>query len=210
MATTDRTCIGPDCDRKGGDLGLCGAHYQQQRLGKSLTKLRAYTKNWAMPLCSVLGCGRKHKARKLCSQHLRHMQKYGELRPIKTYNLGDQVPCEIAGCVGPTVAKKRCARHLSYGYNLSRFNITLEQFVGMLERQNGACAICGGTNSNGKALSVDHDHRCCDGDYSCGACIRGLICQPCNFAVGMMRDDPTRLRAAAYIEAARIEAASLR
>jgi hypothetical protein len=209
MATVERTCIGPDCDRRGGDLGMCSSHYQQRRLGKELTRLRVYTKNWDEPICSVPGCGRRHTARGLCSVHVRHMKKYGEVREIKPYRLTGRT-CEIAGCDQPALAKLRCNKHLSYGYNLSRFHLSLEDFVRMLESQAGVCAICGGTNTNGKALSVDHDHQCCDGDRSCGACIRGLICQPCNAALGFMHDDPARLRAAAnYVEAARIEASSM-
>jgi hypothetical protein len=137
------------------------------------------------------------------------MQKYGEVREIKPYNLGG--PCGIKGCEEPAYAKLRCHKHLQFGYNLSRFSLCLEDFVRMLESQGGICAICGGVNANGKALCVDHDHACCPGDGSCGRCVRGLLCGNCNHALGHMRDDPARLRAAAtYIEAARIESASLR
>lgn len=77
---------------------------------------------------------------------------------------------------------------LKCGYNLS-----LEDFERMLQSQNNVCAICKMPNSNGKRLSVDHDH-------STGQ-IRGLLCAQCNFAIGHMKDDPNRLRAAAvYLE----------
>jgi hypothetical protein len=210
MATVERTCVGPGCDRHGGDFGYCGSHYQQWKLGKPLTKLRVYTKGWDAPTCGVPGCGREHKARGLCAVHVRHMKQYGEVREIRPYNTIKPI-CEIKGCGQPAYAKLRCNRHLQWGYNLSRFNISLEDFVRMLESQGEVCAICGGINSNGKALSVDHDHTCCPGDRSCGACIRGLLCAKCNLVVGMMNDDPDRLRAAAnYVDAARIEASSLR
>lgn len=128
------------------------------------------------------------------------MKKYGEIREIKSYDLVGR-ECGIAHCDNPAIAKLRCDKHLQYGYNLSRFGISLEDFVSLLERQGGVCAICAGVNANGKALSVDHDHGCCPGDRSCGRCIRGLLCAACNLAIGMMRDDPARLRAAAaYIE----------
>ena len=38
------------------------------------------------------------------------------------------------------------------------------------------CEACGRVAT----LSVDHDHACCPGQMSCGRCIRGSICQPCN------------------------------
>jgi hypothetical protein len=131
------------------------------------------------------------------------MAKYGEVREIKPYSLIGRI-CEMKGCDEPAYAKLRCERHFSFGYNLARFSLTLEDFVRMLAEQGGVCAICGGVNANGKALSIDHDHDCCPGDRSCGACVRGLLCAQCNFAVGQMQNDPARLRAAAaYIEAAR-------
>lgn len=77
-----------------------------------------------------------------------------------------------------------------------KFNITIEQFDAMMEAQGGTCAICGGVNANGRALSVDHDHACCPGKESCGSCVRSLLCGDCNMGLGKFRDDPELLRAA--------------
>ncbi len=35
-----------------------------------------------------------------------------------------------------------------------------------------------------RSVVVDHDHACCPGDRSCGACVRGIICHSCNSALG--------------------------
>jgi hypothetical protein len=204
-----RTCAGPECDRPAKCRGFCPAHYQQWRTRKGvpLTPVRAYAGNGGVGLvkaCSFPGCARPLKARGMCHRHWIHLRKYGEAREIRALNLVGRT-CGIAGCAEPATAKLRCPKHLQWGYNLSRFGITLEDFVRMSEEQGGVCAICGGVNANGKALSVDHDHACCAGDRSCGVCVRGLLCQPCNFATGLMRDDPDRLRAAAvYIESHRV------
>jgi hypothetical protein len=46
-------------------------------------------------------------------------------------------------------------------------------------------------------LHVDHDHSCCDGGYSCGECVRGVLCHNHNRAIGLFRDDPDALNTAA-------------
>ncbi len=61
-----------------------------------------------------------------------------------------------------------------------------------------ACRLCGST---GRRLVIDHDHGCCPGKTACGQCFRGMLCQPCNVALGMLQESPDLLRRAAeYIE----------
>lgn len=62
----------------------------------------------------------------------------------------------------------------------SHYGITKEEYENKLEEQNGRCAICNGTNKNGRALAVDHDHETGD--------IRGLLCGQCNVVLGMAHD----------------------
>jgi hypothetical protein len=58
----------------------------------------------------------------------------------------------------------------------------------MVADQGGKCAICG--NGNGASqLALDHDHKT--------GKARQLLCHRCNTALGLMQDDPKRLRAAA-------------
>ena len=78
-------------------------------------------------------------------------------------------------------------------YQLRRtYGITLVEYNAMLADQGGVCAICGGVDK--AALSVDHDAET--------GHIRGLLCGHCNRAIGMLRHDPARTRAAtAYLEA---------
>lgn len=92
--------------------------------------------------------------------------------------------------------EKNKNRKLKYYYN-----ITLTEYNKMLESQNYVCAICYGTNeTTGKDLFVDHDHSCCSGNRSCGECVRGLLCNICNWAIGSMNDDPANFdRAKQYI-----------
>jgi hypothetical protein len=76
-----------------------------------------------------------------------------------------------------------------------KYGITPEQY-GRLAA--AGCAICKRTD---RALHVDHDHRCCPKSHTCGRCVRGLLCGPCNRAIGLLGDDAATLRSAtAYLE----------
>lgn len=61
-----------------------------------------------------------------------------------------------------------------------KYNLTLEDYDQMFEAQNGVCAICGGVNK-GRRLDVDHNHLTEE--------IRGLLCNKCNQALGLLRTD---------------------
>jgi len=90
--------------------------------------------------------------------------------------------------------KKRCARDPIYRSNqcsnrrrnyLKRvYSLTSEEYSSLLVRQNHCCAICGRDRPTGGQanFSVDHDHKT-------GA-IRGLLCDPCNQAIGLLKDNP--------------------
>jgi hypothetical protein len=76
---------------------------------------------------------------------------------------------------------------------LARRGLTEEQYVAMVAAQNGCCAICEIAPPTGKVLYVDHCHVTNR--------VRGLLCHPCNASLGLMKDEPQRLRRAAdYLE----------
>lgn len=80
------------------------------------------------------------------------------------------------------------------------YGLTAQQHAALLRFQGGACAICQRAKGTTRALAVDHDHSCCDGPTSCGKCVRGLLCRPCNRMLGHMRDNPEMAeRAADYL-----------
>jgi len=95
---------------------------------------------------------------------------------------------------------KNCNKHRTMK---QRYGITPEQYDHMLIGQDHRCAICRRHISElPNPLKVDHDHACCPGIYTCGNCIRGLLCQACNSSLGSLEDDVDRLKAAiVYLEA---------
>lgn len=68
---------------------------------------------------------------------------------------------------------------------LKRYGITEEQFASMLESQRGACAIC--RKTPGYTLHIDHCHET--------EKFRGLLCRPCNTAIGQLGDSRESLTA---------------
>lgn len=77
-----------------------------------------------------------------------------------------------------------------------RFWLTPEAYDAKLLAQGGVCAICKLTSD--KRLCVDHDHNCCPSEYTCGECVRDLLCHMCNFVIGHIETrgiDPATLDA---------------
>lgn len=68
-----------------------------------------------------------------------------------------------------------------------RLNFTIEQYNKLFSDQKGCCAGCGRHQSEFKRnLAVDHDHAT--------SRIRGLLCNSCNLALGMLSDQITTLQ----------------
>lgn len=80
------------------------------------------------------------------------------------------------------------------------YGITVEEYDELLKKQGKVCAICGddeplvhGRTGKQFRLAVDHCHTT--------GRVRGLLCQKCNRAIGLLRDNIDLLRKAAdYLE----------
>lgn len=79
----------------------------------------------------------------------------------------------------------------------STYGITQGDYDALLAEQGGVCAICGqdepaahGRTGEKFALSVDHCHDT--------GRVRGLLCQKCNRAIGLLGDDVDLLKKAIY------------
>jgi hypothetical protein len=86
-------------------------------------------------------------------------------------------------------------------YNISKHGISESQYLGILNDQKESCAICQKHYSLFKrGLYIDHDHSCCPTAYSCGKCVRGLLCASCNFFIGSSKENIDSLnRAIIYL-----------
>ena len=62
------------------------------------------------------------------------------------------------------------------------YGITYDDYLILLEKQGGVCAICGTDNmKNNRAFSVDHNHF--------NGKVRGLLCNHCNTGIGGLQDN---------------------
>jgi hypothetical protein len=76
-----------------------------------------------------------------------------------------------------------------YKRSYSRHHIDKNKFEEMLDKYDGKCYSC----KENAATCIDHDHSCCPGNYSCGICIRGILCNWCNSSLGHASDSIERL-----------------
>lgn len=157
-------CKFAGCGKPIRSQDLCGGHWKQQYLGKSLTPI--------LP-------GRRNRGRVLTSTHA-GCTWCDRVLPLSHFKM-----METTG-----LARSRCARcEVLASHRLSYAN-----YQSLVAAQDGKCAICN-TVPDGQ-FAIDHDHKCCPGQKSCGVCIRGLLCGDCNWGIGLFRDDPARLRSA--------------
>lgn len=78
---------------------------------------------------------------------------------------------------------------------LQKYDLTLQEYDELIKTQGGVCACCGkpetalDTKGNGKLrpLSIDHCHI--------SDAIRGLLCYRCNITLGILHENPERVKA---------------
>ena len=95
-------------------------------------------------------------------------------------------------------AKRRKASGRKW-YLKSMYNLTEEQYEELHKTNNGLCWIC--NEKTNYHLHVDHNHKCCLKEKSCGKCVRGLLCYNCNTLLGNAKDNASILKSAIrYLE----------
>lgn len=136
----------------------------------------------------------------------------GESKPLdeikKLYKSGTRGRCRV--CVNIAQNQRYHALKDSPGFKKSKkadalwayYRLRPEDWNRIWQAQGEGCGICGCSETESIAkdrfgLVVDHDHSCCPGAKSCGKCVRGILCKPCNTGIGYFKDAPERLEEAA-------------
>lgn len=129
----------------------------------------------------------KKKRCKDCVAELKAIDPDAPLPPVWQMRKADKPGPRCASHWRKEVARQKEAAHDAYV--CKTYGLKPGQYAALYAAQGGGCAMpmC---NSAGKSkrLAVDHDHRCCPGSTSCGKCVRGLLCQPCNDVLAVARD----------------------
>lgn len=182
----------PDChpDRKYESRGMCKSCYtkwyeennaekvaerKKRYYEKSREKHRQYQREWKISnpekLLALRGRYRSKNQQSLLERHRDYNHKNRDSINSKNREYVKNNP------------EKRTETKLK-----NRYYLSVSGYKDIYDKQNGLCAICGGVNSKGKKLCVDHDHET--------GTIRGLLCSNCNSGIGMLKDSVSLLEKA--------------
>jgi hypothetical protein len=149
------------------------------------------------------------KKRQLCRRCYMQRQARGELdgltpRHELTNRDYERARADCSIC-GPDVPVRLLWSHISgqqaqckTGARAARrrmmYGIELDQLEALIEAAGGCCEICrtpirlaaaeGVRGPGVDTACLDHDHSCCPGKFTCGKCIRGVVCVACNVKLG--------------------------
>lgn len=161
--------------------------------------------------CLVEECPRLAYCRGYCNPHYERLRKgtpperfSAPIGPPRTkgyntcphpdrphYGKGKCAPCYQK--VNNKGWRQRNARKLAMGARARKHGLSPNELVELHTRQAGRCANARCTNQyelyyddHRNGLQIDHDHDT--------GTVRGLLCKPCNSALGHAKDDLERLR----------------
>lgn len=192
-------CTVPGCTRPHKLRGYCAAHAQRHRRGVNVNVVLRQRDMTPKEHCSEPDCLLPVKAKGLCQTHYARLLRHGHTRfpnrkrPPK--------PCSVSGCESHLYANGVCHQHYQRRTTIeAKYGITWEQFEEMKITQRGKCAICGQVQRKVNGVSLKVTDLCVDHCHTTNR-VRGLLCDHCNRAIGLLQDDPAIIRRAAeYLE----------
>lgn len=104
--------------------------------------------------------------------------------------------CRCDSCRLAVVRDRKESGASRRGALKANYGITPEQWDDLWQSQGEVCASCGDAPlpDSKRRFHVDHNHTTGE--------VRGILCHGCNVALGLLKEDPERIRSlAAYIEA---------
>lgn len=186
-------CSRLNCTAPINARGLCKRHYQRSVQGLPPEPTRGATvhPDGSPKTCSVEDCTKPVLALGLCQTdyHRKWGIENGRVAKPLTY-------CPVDGC-GRVKAYRSviCKRCNQFRW---RFSLTVEATIESWKYENRHCTNPGCLST--ESLHMDHDHSCCpagkfpqSSKVSCGECVRGWLCHPCNTTLGQMQEDPRRI-----------------
>ncbi len=128
--------------------------------------------------------GKRYRPRVQHPDGLKQCAACDTVKPIEEFDL------QPSQSGGRNCYCKPCRSKLNRQWRFTReYGLTPEAYAALVDGQGGLCAIC----REREAQHVDHDHMT-------GA-VRGVLCFPCNAALGQLKDRVDLLKAAIdYLE----------
>lgn len=200
-------CSVTDCPRVTYAKRLCRMHYDRKRktgvVGPAESKRRPHRE------CRVDGCSEPHKSKGFCGFHYQRVFKTGDaggpekkFTPIRVIDGTKQ--CRRCGEVKPTSDYHRKRKNGTTPHEFCRpcRNIQAKAYLYGVHADDVE-RLMSVRRCQGCSVAFDkNERRCIDHDHQTGH-VRGVLCNACNLALGMMNDSPGRLRnLAAYLETA--------
>lgn len=186
-----RTCEVEDCQQPFLAKGCCKTHYRRlRRFGDPLAGPLPHHMRDTPEGRVCRGCNVRKPLTDFAPNAANRLGRTTMCRPCHKLYVKDLV-------AGHTPERREQSLALAAQSTArSHFGISRDEFAALFPDGVGVCSVCGSTKRTPgrRRLSIDHDHVT-------GA-VRGILCHPCNSALGLCGDDPARLRALAdYVEA---------
>lgn len=162
--------------KRGHELTDANVYVSRSGSRSCKTCLRENTQRWRslQERIEGPGCGSHNRSKTHCPQG----HEYSE---TNTYTYSGKRHC------------RECQRIRSRELVCAKYGLTVLDYEQMLAAQGHSCAICRKhMNDSPRSLHIDHDHLTGQ--------VRGLLCFPCNKALGEFKDSPEIiLKAAEYV-----------